>query len=69
MTTTSIKFYYNGLKLNGSRELIKCFYGLDNNREHSPSVSIYAKGYGADSNCYYVLFRIFDRINETRKIP
>lgn len=48
MTTTSIKFFWNGIKVNGSRELIKCFYDLDNNREHSPSVSIYAKGYGAE---------------------
>lgn len=48
MTTTSIKFFWNGIKLNGSRELIKCFYSLDNNCEHSPSVSIYAKGYGAE---------------------
>lgn len=39
---TPIKFYYNGIKLNGSDELIKCGYYID-----GESVSIYADGYGA----------------------
>jgi hypothetical protein len=45
--TVSIKFYWNGLKVNGSKKLIKCSYSLDNNRDGSPSVSIYAGDYGA----------------------
>lgn len=38
---TPIKFYYNGIKLNGSDELIKCGYSLN-----GESVCIYADGYG-----------------------
>lgn len=39
-----IKFYYNGLRLNGSKELTKCGYYT---REDG-SISIYADGYGAE---------------------
>lgn len=47
--TTSIKFFYNGIKINGQNKLIRCFYSLDNsNRESGPCVTIYAKGYGAE---------------------
>ena len=47
--TTSIKFFYNGIKLNGENKLIRCFYSLDNStRESGPCVTIYAKGYGAE---------------------
>lgn len=43
MKTTSIKFYYNGLRLNGSRTLIKCSYSIDNSRRTaSPCVTICA---------------------------
>lgn len=45
--TTSIKFFYNGIKINGENKLIRCFYSLDNStRESGPCVTIYAKGYG-----------------------
>lgn len=47
--TTSIKFFYNGIKINGENKLIRCFYSLDNStRESGPCVTIYAKGYGAE---------------------
>lgn len=35
----SIRFYWNGIKVDGGA-LIRCFYSLDNNRDHAPSVSI-----------------------------
>ena len=38
--TNSIKFYYNGLRLNGEKSLLKCSYYLGEN-----SVTIYANGY------------------------
>ena len=38
---TPIKFYYNGIKLNGGDDLIKCGYSLN-----GASVCIYADGYG-----------------------
>ena len=45
--TTSIKFFYNGIKINGENKLIPCFFSLDNStRESGPCVTIYAKGYG-----------------------
>lgn len=44
--TTSIKFFYNGIKLNGENKLIRCFYSLDNSiRQTGPSVSISARDY------------------------
>lgn len=39
MKTENIKFYYNGIKVNGGK-LIRCFYGLDDN-----SVTIAARDY------------------------
>lgn len=43
MKNTSIKFYYNGLRLNGSRTLVKCSYSIDNSRRTaSPCVTICA---------------------------
>lgn len=43
MKTNSIKFYYNGLRLNGSRALVKCSYSIDNSRRTaSPCVTICA---------------------------
>ena len=44
--TTNIKFFWNGIKVNGSKSLIKVFYSLDNNKDHAPSVSISSQGYG-----------------------
>lgn len=41
-----IKIYWNGIKIDGGK-LIKCWYGLDNNRDHAESVSIYADSYGS----------------------
>lgn len=43
--TTSIKFYWNGIKLNGEKALTRCFYSLDNNAEHLPAVSISCRDY------------------------
>ena len=46
MKTTSIKFFYNGIKLNGENKLLKCFYSIDNSTaESGPCVTIYARGY------------------------
>ena len=38
--TESIKFYYNGIRVNGEKKLIKLYYSLDNNADHAPSVSL-----------------------------
>ncbi len=47
--TTSIKFFYNGIKINGENKLIRCFFSLDNStRQDGSCVTIYAKGYGAE---------------------
>lgn len=43
--TESIKIYWNGIKVNGEMKLIRCGYSLDNNADHAPSVSIYARDY------------------------
>lgn len=43
--TESIRFYYNGLRVNGEKSLIRCCYSLDNNRNFDECVTIYAKGY------------------------
>ena len=40
----SVKFYYNGIRVDGGK-LIKCGYSLDNNRDHLPEVSIYARDF------------------------
>ena len=39
-----IRIYYNGIKGDDGR-LVRCFYSLDNNAEHAPSVSICARDY------------------------
>lgn len=39
-----IRIYWNGIKIDGGK-LIRCFYSLDNNAEHAPSVSISARDY------------------------
>lgn len=44
--TTAIKFFWNGLKLNGSRQLVKCWYSTESQQEDRPRVTIYAKGCG-----------------------
>ena len=41
---TGIKFYYNGIKVDGER-LIPCWYSLDNNKNGDPTVSILARDY------------------------
>lgn len=47
--TESIRFFWNGIKVNGGNKLIRCFYSLDNSaRQSGPCVNIYAKGYGAE---------------------
>ena len=41
-----IRIYYNGIKINGGK-LIKCGYSLNNNRDNSPEVCVYAHDYGS----------------------
>lgn len=42
--TESIRFFYNGLRLNGAKTLVKCFYSIDNtDRERTPAITIYAR--------------------------
>lgn len=43
--TQSIKFFWNGIKLNGSKQLIRCFYSLDNRHDGRECVTIYARDY------------------------
>lgn len=43
--TTAIKFFWNGLKVNGSKQLIRCFYSLDNRHDGRECVTIYARDY------------------------
>ena len=46
MKTAPIKFFYNGIKLNGENKLLKCFYSIDNSTaESGPCVTIYARDY------------------------
>ena len=52
--TNSIKFYYNGLRLNGEKSLVKCSYSLGDNY-----VTIYANGYS------HLPRDLFDVVNET----
>ena len=40
MKTTSVKFFWNGIKVNGEKKLIRCFYSVDDN-----AVSISARDY------------------------
>lgn len=42
--TNSVKFYYNGIRVNGVKTLIKCSYSLDNHRDHAECVTLYADG-------------------------
>ena len=42
-----IKFYWNGIKVDGGK-LIKCAYSLDNNKDRTPSVSIYVHDYSGN---------------------
>lgn len=46
--TESIKFFWNGIKINGGKKLIKCFYSLDNNRDGVQDVSISADSLPGD---------------------
>lgn len=43
--TTAIKFFWNGIKINGSKTLIRCFYSLDNRHDGREGVTIYARDY------------------------
>lgn len=43
--TTSIKFFWNGVKVNGDKKLIRCHYSLDNYHDGHEGVTIYARDY------------------------
>ena len=59
MKTENIRFYHNGIKVNGGK-LVKCLYSVDNNIDHSPSISIHCK------DCYSDLPRdVFDVENDS----
>ena len=45
MKTTSIRFYYNGLRINGEKKLVRVFYSVDNDAEGREEVSISARDY------------------------
>ncbi len=47
MTTTAIKFFWNGIKVNGG-SLIRCWFHLCDNERDGEGVRISAKGYGAE---------------------
>ena len=57
--TNSIRFYWNGIRINGEKSLIKCSYSLDNSRDHKECVSIYADG------CSSLPRDLFEVQNET----
>lgn len=44
--TNSIKFFWNGLRLNGDKCLVKVSYSMDNQRGLDECVTIHADGYG-----------------------
>lgn len=46
--TNSVKFYYNGIRVNGEKTLIKCSYSLNNHRDHDECVTLYADSYGGE---------------------
>lgn len=47
--TQSIKFFWNGIKVNGEKKLIRCRYSLDNSTAVSvPCVTIYARDYSGE---------------------
>lgn len=56
--TNSIKFYYNGIRLNGEKSLNKCSYSLDNHRDHAECVTLYADGCRLPRD-------LFEVVNET----
>lgn len=41
--TTAIKFFHNGIRVNGSRELCKVFYSIDGRHDGKPGVMIYER--------------------------
>lgn len=43
MATTSIKFFHNGMRINGARELCKVYYSLDNRHDGRECVTIYER--------------------------
>lgn len=43
--TTAIKFFWNGIKINGDKKLIRCFCSLDNRHDGRQCVTIYARDY------------------------
>lgn len=45
--TQSVKFFWNGIKINGEKKLIRCFYILDNSAA-VPCVTIYARDYSGE---------------------
>lgn len=45
MKTTAIKFFWNGIKINGENKLIRCFYSIDNHVGYDKCVSISARDY------------------------
>lgn len=57
--TNSIRFYWNGIRINGEKSLIKCSYSLDNSRDHKECVTIYADG------CSSLPSDLFEVHNET----
>lgn len=47
--TESIKFFWNGIRVNGDKKLIRCFYSIDNDaRVKGPCVSLSVRGYSDD---------------------
>lgn len=47
--TQSIKFFWNGIKVDGEKKLIRCHYSLDSSTAVSgPCVTIYARDYSAE---------------------
>lgn len=56
--TNSVKFYWNGFRLNGDKALCKCSYSLDNHRDYKECVSIYADGCRLPRD-------LFEVVNET----
>ena len=45
MKTTSIKFFWNGMKVNGEKTLRKCYFSLSGSKDEE-YIMIYSKGYG-----------------------
>ena len=78
MKTTSIKFYYNGLRVNGEKKLIRVFYSLDNNADGREEVSISARDYDdlpgdvfavSNNSDYYTDYFDSDRATVTPSHP